>query len=345
MAKDKTHKAVANIAEDKVKAAAQAVADLEKRYGAGAVKKLGDRRGVKHPCIPTGIYTVDNHVIGVGGIPRARITEVYGPESGGKTTLTLHTIAEGQAMGEQAFFVDAEHALDINYAAALGVDIDNLYVSQPSCGEEALEITDYLIRSGAFGIGVVDSVAALTPQAEIDGEMGDANVGLQARLMSQAMRKLVASTSRTNTALIFINQLREKVGVMYGSPEVTTGGRALKFYASLRLEVRRVKTNVEGDEAVSNDTKVKAVKNKLDSPFRETIVPIEFGKGFNKFGSLIEAGVANDVIAKSGAWYSFNGEKLGQGRDNAALALETSDELYKQVYAEILAKDREKIAA
>lgn len=343
--KDKTHKPVARVAEDKVKASELAVAELERRYGAGVVVKLGSRRGIKHPCIPTGIYTVDQHVIQAGGIPRARITEVFGPESSGKTTIVLHAIAEAQAMGEQAFFVDAEHALDINYAAALGVDIDNLLISQPDSGEQALEITEHLIRSGAFGIGVVDSVAALVPQAEIDGEMGDSNVGLHARLMSQAMRKLTGAVAKTNTALVFINQLREKVGVMYGNPEVTTGGRALKFYASLRLEVRRIKTNTEDDEAVSNDTRIKGVKNKVGSPLRETIVPIEFGKGYNKFGSLIEAGVTNGVIDKSGAWYSFAGERLGQGTVNAALALETNDELYNKVYAEILAKDFPKVVA
>ena len=339
MAKDKVHKAKAQPAEDVVKAAADVSAELEKRFGKGTIMRMGDRVGVKLPSIPTGIYTVDNYVIGTGGIPLGKITEIFGPESSGKTTLVLHAIAEAQAQGKQAFFIDAEHALDPTYAAALGVDVDNLLINQPSCGEEALEVTEALIRSGAFGMGAVDSVAALTPQAEIDGEMGDAMVGLHARLMSQAMRKLTGATSKTGTALVFINQLREKIGVMYGNPEVTTGGRALRFYASLRLEVRRTSSNKEGDLIVSNETRVKAVKNKLAPPFRETTLPIVFGHGFNKFGSIIEAGVKNGAIDKAGAWYSFCGERLGQGSENAALALETSDNLYDAVYAAVLKKD------
>ena len=345
MAKVKTHKQVASVAADRKEAAAIAAAALEKRFGRGTILRMGDRVGQRIPCIPTGIYTVDNYVLGCGGFPRAKMSEVYGPESSGKTTLVLHAIAEAQAAGEMAFFVDAEHALDVNYAAALGVDVDNLFINQPSCGEEALEVTEALVRSGAFGMGAIDSVAALVPQAEIDGEMGDSNVGLHARLMSQAMRKLCSVVAHTNTALVFINQLREKVGVMYGNPEVTTGGRALKFYASVRLEVRRTSSNKIGEEIVSNETRVKGAKNKCGIPYRETTVPIEFGKGFNKYGSLLEAGLKAGVIKQAGSWFSFGEDRIGQGAGMVTDTLEANDELYSKVYAAIIAHDEQAVAA
>ena len=345
MAKEKNHKPAVTVAEDKQKSAAEAAALLDRRFGAGTIVRLGDRVNRPIPCIPTGIYTVDNYVIGCGGIPRARMTEVFGPESSGKTTLTLHTIAEAQALGEMAAFIDAEHALDVTYASQLGVDVDNLYINQPGCGEEALEVTEALVRSGAFGIVVVDSVAALIPQAELDGDMGDSNVGLHARLMSQAMRKLTGPVSKSNTALMFINQLRMKIGVMYGNPETVTGGRALQFYASLRLEVRKTSSNKVGDEVVSNETRVKAVKNKVGIPHRESTMPIEFGKGFSAKSSLLEAAISNGAVEKSGAWLSFNGERLGQGAANAVSALESDDTLYRTIYAEVLRRDRADIAA
>jgi recombination protein RecA len=334
----KDHKSAVKVADDCLVAANNAVAALEKRFGQGTIRRLGDRVGVKIDCIPTGIYQVDNYVIQAGGVPRARMTEIYGPESSGKTTLTLHTIAEAQAMGELAAFVDAEHALDPTYAAALGVDMDNLFVSQPDYGEQALEIVEELVRSGAFGIVVVDSVAALVPRAELDGDMGDAGMGLHARLMSQAMRKLTGAVNKSNTALIFINQIRDKIGVMFGNPETTTGGKALKFYASLRLEVRRTASNKIGEEVVSNETRVKAVKNKVGKPYRETSVPIEYG-------SLLEAGISNGAIDKAGSWLSFQGDRLGQGADQAASAIEENVDLYNAVYSAILARDQQGVSA
>jgi recombination protein RecA len=341
MPKNKTHRPIARVAEDKEKAASAAILEIIKKHGEGSVKRIGDEVNVRWPCIPTGIYTVDNHVIGIGGVPRKRITEIYGPESGGKTTLSLGTIAEAQAMGELAAFIDAEHALDPTYAHNLGVNVDDLIVSQPDHGEQALDVTEELIRSGAFGIVVVDSVAALVPQAELDGEMGDSNVGLHARLMSQAMRKLAGAVAKTNTALVFINQIREKIGVMFGNPETTTGGRALKFAASVRLDVRRTATNKMGEEAVSNTVRIKGAKNKMGSPYREAEVKINFGTGFDKVGSVIEAGIANGAIEKSGSWLSFQGERLGQGAENASAALHANSEWYERVYSAVLTKDQE----
>jgi recombination protein RecA len=344
MAKEKQHKPPARIAVDKVAAAAQAVAELDKRYGDGTVMRLGDKVRSKHPCIPTGIYTIDHHVIQAGGVPRGRITEFYGPEAGGKTTLTLHTIAEAQALGDQAAFIDAEHALDTNYAEALGVDVGSLFVHQPDSGEQALEVAEHLIRSGAFGLVVVDSVAALVPQAELSGDMGDAHVGLQARLMSSALRKLVGAVAKTNTALVFINQLRMKIGVMYSNPETTPGGRALAFYASLRLDIRRTATNKIGDEAVSNTVRVKGAKNRIGSPFRETEVPIEFGHGFDKYGSIVEAGIRSGVIAQSGAWLTVAGERF-QGRNNVIATLKDNPELYQTIYNALVEADSKEVAA
>jgi recombination protein RecA len=347
MAKNKVHKVPAKVAEDKQAALSQACLEIARKWGDGAVQRMGDKVGVQIPTVPTGLYSVDNYVIGPGGFPRGKLSEVYGPYSSGKTSLVLSAIGEAQGAGGLAAFIDAEHALDINYAAALGVDVPSLLISQPDSGEQGLDIAESLVRSGAVDIVVIDSVAALVPQAELDGEIGDSNVGLQARLMSQACRKLVGAVNKTNTAFVFLNQLREKVGVMYGSPEVTTGGKALSFYASLRLDVRRIKTNTEGDEAVSNTVKIKAVKNKISPPFRETEVTIEFGKGFSKVGSLLQAGITNGAIEKSGSWLSFQGDKLGQGVDNAAVTLEANGDLYDAVYAAVLNKDQEdkKLAA
>lgn len=325
---------------EKLKAAEVAAAEVLKKWGAGSIQKMGEVEVVDIPVIPTGIYGVDNFVIQAGGIPRGRITEIFGPESSGKTTATLTVIAEAQKAGGLAAFVDAEHALDPLYAKKLGVDVDNLFLCQPDSGEEALDIVEQLVRSGAFDIVVVDSVAALVPQAELDGEMGDSNVGLQARLLSQAMRKLRGIVNQTNTALIFINQIREKIGVMFGNPETTTGGRALRFYSSLRLDVRRIATNKDGDLAVSNKVKWKAVKNKVGAPFRETEVDLEFGKGFNKIGSYVDAAVEHGVIQKAGAWFSYAGLRM-QGRDAAVAHFEGNPEQYATLQQAVLAADKE----
>lgn len=339
MAKNKEHKQAASVAADKEAAAVAAVDALNRHFGEHTILHMGSKVGQEHPHIPTGIYHVDHHVCGIGGIPRNRITEIFGPESSGKTTVALSSVAEAQALGEQAAFVDAEHALDPTYASALGVDVDALFVCQPDYGEQALEVTEALCRSGAFGIVVVDSVAALTPRAEIDGQMGDAVVGLQARLMSQACRKLVAAVNKTGTALVFINQLREKVGVMYGSPEVTPGGRALKFYASLRLDIRRKTTNEAGGEAVSNTVRIKAVKNKLAPPYRETEADIEFGVGFDKVGSLVTAAVDNGVIERAGAWYTALGGRF-QGVNAVVAALKDNPQACAELKAKVLERDR-----
>ena len=303
--------------EEKLKALDAALSQIERQFGKGSVMKLGDSGSTMNvETIPTGSLSLDI-ALGLGGMPRGRIIEIYGPESSGKTTVALHVIAEVQKIGGIAGFIDAEHALDPVYARNIGVDIDNLYISQPDNGEQALEITETMVRSGALDVVVIDSVAALVPKAEIDGEMGDSHVGLHARLMSQALRKLTAVISKTNCVVIFINQLREKVGVMFGNPETTTGGRALKFYASVRMDVRRIETLKSGGEVVGNRTRVKVVKNKIAPPFKEAEFDIMFGKGISKEGDVLDLAVMNDVVVKSGAWYAYLGEKIGQGRENA----------------------------
>lgn len=316
--------------EDKQKALEAALGQIEKQYGKGAVMKLGDTSHMQVETVPTGSLSLDI-ALGLGGVPKGRIIEVYGPESSGKTTVALHMVAEVQKRGGVAGFIDAEHALDPVYAKNIGVDIDNLYISQPDCGEQALEITETMVRSGAVDIVIVDSVAALVPKAEIDGDMGDSHMGLQARLMSQALRKLTAVISKSNCIVIFINQLREKLGVMFGNPETTTGGRALKFYSSIRLDVRRVEALKQGGEVVGNHTRIKVVKNKVAPPFKEAEFDIMFGKGIVKEGDLIDIAVNIGVIAKSGAWYAYEGEKIGQGRENAKAFLVSHPEIADEV--------------
>ena len=317
--------------DDKRKALDAAIAQIEKQYGKGSVMKLGDSNAnMNIDVIPTGSLSLDI-ALGLGGVPRGRIIEVFGPESSGKTTVALHIVAEIQKRGGIAGFIDAEHALDPTYAKNIGVDIDNLYISQPDCGEQALEITETMVRSGAVDVVIVDSVAALVPKAEIDGEMGDSHMGLHARLMSQALRKLTAFVSKTNCVVIFINQLREKVGVVFGNPEVTTGGRALKFYASVRLDVRRIDTLRQGGEIVGNRTRVKIVKNKVAPPFKEAEFDIVFGKGISKVGDILDLAVANDIVDKSGAWYAYNGNKIGQGRENAKAYLENNTAICDEI--------------
>lgn len=317
--------------DDKRKALDAAIAQIEKQYGKGSVMKLGDSNAnMNIDVIPTGSLSLDI-ALGLGGVPRGRIIEVFGPESSGKTTVALHIVAEIQKRGGIAGFIDAEHALDPKYAKNIGVDIDNLYISQPDCGEQALEITETMVRSGAVDVVIVDSVAALVPKAEIDGEMGDSHMGLHARLMSQALRKLTAVVSKTNCVVIFINQLREKVGVVFGNPEVTTGGRALKFYASVRLDVRRIDTLRQGGEIVGNRTRVKIVKNKVAPPFKEAEFDIVFGKGISKVGDILDLAVANDIVDKSGAWYAYNGNKIGQGRENAKAYLENNTAICDEI--------------
>ena len=315
---------------DKQKALETALAQIEKQFGKGAVMKLGQATAMNVEAIPTGSIALDI-ALGIGGLPRGRIVEVYGPESSGKTTVALHAVAEAQKMGGEAAFIDVEHALDPVYAKALGVDIDSLLVSQPDTGEQALEITEALVRSGAIDIIVLDSVAAMVPRAEIEGEMGDTHVGLQARLMSQALRKLTAVIGKSNCVAIFINQLREKVGVVYGNPEVTPGGRALKFYSSVRLDVRRVEQLKSGTEVVGNRTRVKVVKNKVAPPFREAEFDIMYGQGISKSGETLDLAVKLDIVNKSGAWFSYNGERLGQGRDNVKVYFEEHPELMAEI--------------
>ncbi len=323
------------INENKQKALDIALSQIEKQFGKGAVMKLGDQSAnMNIETIPTGSLSLDI-ALGLGGIPKGRIVEIYGPESSGKTTVTLHMIAEVQKRGGIAGFIDAEHALDPVYAKNIGVDIDNLYISQPDSGEQALEITETMVRSGAVDIVVVDSVAALVPKAEIDGEMGDSHVGLQARLMSQALRKLTAVISKSNCTVIFINQLREKVGVMFGNPETTTGGRALKFYSSVRLDVRRIDKISQGGEVIGNRTRVKVVKNKIAPPFKEAEFDIMFGKGISTVGDILDLAASIDVINKAGAWFSYNGDKIGQGRENTKLYLEEHPDILSKVEKEV----------
>ncbi len=327
--------------EDKLKALDAAISQIEKQYGKGSIMKLGDHsKDMNIETIPTGSLSLDI-ALGIGGLPRGRVVEIYGPESSGKTTVALHVVAEVQKMGGIAGFVDAEHALDPVYAKNIGVDIDNLYISQPDSGEQALEITETMVRSGAVDVLIVDSVAALVPKAEIDGDMGDSHVGLQARLMSQALRKLTGVISKSNCVVIFINQLREKVGVMFGNPETTTGGRALKFYSSVRMDVRRIEALKQGGEVVGNRTRVKVVKNKVAPPFREAEFDIMFGKGISKEGDILDLAAGQGVISKSGAWYAYNGDKIGQGRENAKQYLKDNP----LICAEVEAKVREQFAA
>ncbi|MBQ2287593.1 MAG: recombinase RecA [Lachnospiraceae bacterium] len=316
---------------DKMKALDAAIAHIEKQYGKGSVMKLGDNAAkMDVETVPTGALSLDL-ALGLGGIPKGRIVEIYGPESSGKTTVTLHMVAEVQKLGGIAGFIDAEHALDPAYARKIGVDIDNLYISQPDNGEQALEIAETMVRSGAIDIVVIDSVAALVPKAEIDGDMGDSHVGLQARLMSQALRKLTASISKSNCIVVFINQLREKVGVMFGSPETTTGGRALKFYSSVRMDIRRIETLKLNGEMVGNRVRVKVVKNKIAPPFKEAEFDIMFGKGISQEGDILDLAANVDIVVKSGAWYSYNGNKIGQGRENAKTFLRENPQLMEEI--------------
>jgi len=315
-------------AEDKKKALATALGQIEKSYGKGAVMRLGDRPELNVDAIPTGSLALDA-ALGIGGLPRGRIVEIYGPESSGKTTLALHVLAEAQKRGGEVAFVDAEHALDPVYAEAIGVDIDSMLVSQPDTGEQALDITESLVRSGALDVIVVDSVAALTPRAEIEGEMGDSFVGLQARMMSQALRKLAGAVAKTNCIVIFINQLRMKIGVMYGNPETTTGGNALKFYASVRLDVRKIEAIKNGTTLIGNRTRVKVIKNKVAPPFREAIFDIMYGEGISKYGELLDIAVEMELVNKSGSWFSVGDERIGQGRDNAKQYIADHPELAK----------------
>lgn len=317
--------------EEKLKALDAAIGQIERQFGKGAVMKLGDPSAQMNiETIPTGSLSLDI-ALGLGGIPKGRIVEIYGPESSGKTTVTLHMIAEVQKRGGIAGFIDAEHALDPVYAKNIGVDVDNLYISQPDNGEQALEITETMVRSGAIDIVVVDSVAALVPKAEIDGDMGDSHVGLQARLMSQALRKLTAVISKSNCTVVFINQLREKVGIMFGNPETTTGGRALKFYSSVRLDVRRIEALKQGGEVIGNRTRVKVVKNKIAPPFKEAEFDIMFGEGISSVGDILDLAAENSIISKSGAWYAYDGNKIGQGRENAKQYLRDNPAICEEV--------------
>ncbi len=322
---------------NKEKALSAALAQIERQFGKGSMMRLGDTERVAIPAISTGSLGLDI-ALGIGGLPRGRIVEIYGPESSGKTTLTLQVIAEAQKAGGTCAFIDAEHALDPIYADNLGVDVENLLVSQPDTGEQALEICDMVVRSGAVDVVVVDSVAALTPKAEIEGDMGDSHMGLQARLMSQALRKMTANIKNSNTLVIFINQIRMKIGVMFGSPETTTGGNALKFYSSVRLDIRRIGSIKEGDEVVGNETRVKVVKNKVAPPFRQTEFQIMYGQGIHHLGEVIDLGVRLNLIDKSGAWYAYQGEKIGQGKKNVCLYLEENPAIAQEIEASIRAE-------
>ena len=322
---------------DRNKALEMALGQIEKQYGKGSVMKMGEKGSMAIETVPTGALSLDL-ALGVGGLPRGRVTEIFGPESSGKSTLALHVVAEAQRNGGICAYIDAEHALDPVYAKAIGVDIDELLISQPDTGEQALEIADMLVRSGALDVVVIDSVAALTPRAEIEGEMGDTHVGLQARLMSQALRKLTANLNKTSTIAIFINQLREKIGVMFGSPETTPGGRALKFYSSVRLDIRRIESIKDGGEVVGNRTKVKVVKNKVAPPFRQAEFDIMYGKGISREGSLLDVGVELGIVKKSGAWYTYEGEQLGQGRENAKQFLIDNPEVMVEISDRVLSE-------
>ena len=315
---------------DRHKALDMAMGQIEKQFGQGSVMKMGEKTAMNIEAVPTGALSLDL-ALGIGGLPRGRVTEIYGPESSGKTTLATHVVAEAQRNGGICAYVDAEHAMDPIYAKAIGVDIDELLISQPDTGEQALEITDMLIRSGALDVVVIDSVAALTPRAELEGDMGDTHVGLQARLMSQALRKLTSNLNKSNTICIFINQLREKIGVMFGSPETTPGGRALKFYSSVRLDIRRIESIKNGMEVVGNRTRVKVVKNKCAPPFKQAEFDIMYGQGISREGSVLDLAVAEAIVKKSGAWYTYEGEQLGQGRENAKAFLQTNPELMVEI--------------
>ena len=337
---------MSSISPDKEKAVETAMVQIERQFGKGSIMKLGDGSIADVPVIPTGSIALDK-ALGIGGLPRGRVIEVFGPESSGKTTLALHAVAGVQRQGGIAAFIDAEHALDTVYAKKLGVNCDELLVSQPDTGEQALEITDMLIRSGAIDIVIIDSVAALVPRAEIEGDMGDSHMGLQARLMSQALRKLTGGISKTMTALIFINQIRMKIGVVFGNPETTTGGNALKFYSSVRLDIRRIGAIKDGQDIVGNRTRVKVVKNKIAPPFKEAEFDIMYGEGISKTGDLLDVGVNAEIIDKSGSWYSYNGERIGQGRENVKKFLKENPDIYDSIYAKLkdtlgLSKDKDK---
>ncbi|BBO73840.1 protein RecA [Desulfosarcina widdelii] len=319
---------------DKVKAVDTAMGQIERQFGKGAIMKLGARPIENIPVIPTGAIALDR-ALGIGGLPRGRVIEIFGPESSGKTTLALHAVAQAQKQGGIAAFIDAEHALDITYARKLGVNCDELLVSQPDTGEQALEIADMLVRSGAIDVMVIDSVAALVPRAEIEGEMGDAHMGLQARLMSQALRKLTATIGKTMTSVIFINQIRMKIGVMFGNPETTTGGNALKFYSSVRLDIRRIGAIKDGQEVVGNRTRVKVVKNKMAPPFKEAEFDIMYGEGISRAGDLLDVGVDNGIVDKSGSWYSYDGERIGQGRENVKKFFYENPDLFEKVTVKV----------
>jgi recombination protein RecA len=326
--------AVSTIGDDKKKALNLAIAQIEKSCGKGSIMRLGSENRVRVDAIPTGAINLDA-AIGVGGIPRGRITEIYGPESSGKTTLTLHVVANAQRQGGVAAFIDAEHALDVDYARKLGVDVDSLLISQPDTGEQGLEICEILVRSGAVDVVVIDSVAALVPKAEIEGDMGESHMGLQARLMSQALRKLTGAIARSRTSVIFINQLREKIGVMFGNPETTTGGKALKFYASLRLDIRRIGPVKEKEDVVGSHVRVKVVKNKVAAPFRQAEFDIMYAEGISHTSLLVDIGAESNIIEKSGAWYSYNGQKIGQGRENAKLYLKDNPAMLAEIEAKV----------
>ena len=329
-------KKVTNIKEaDKNKQLEAALGQIERQFGAGTVMRMGDKIQERIPAVPTGSLGLDL-ALGIGGLPRGRVVEIYGPESSGKTTLTLEVIAQCQKLGGTAAFIDAEHALDPIYAKKLGVNVEELLISQPDTGEQALEVADIMVHSGGIDVLVIDSVAALVPKAEIEGEMGDTHVGLQARLMSQALRKITGNVKRSNTLVIFINQIRHKIGVMFGSPETTSGGNALKFYSSVRLDIRRIGTVKEGDEAVGNETRVKVVKNKVSPPFKQAEFQIIYNKGINRLGELLDRGSDLGIVEKSGAWYSLEGEKIGQGKANAALFLEENPKIAEKIEKQIL---------